>query len=172
MKKSIRTLIALLAVAAVVLSFAACGSKTSGSDATDPTETASEAASDTSAAPGTTATATPADAARAALSDAIADARAYYDSIKNDEALAEVADDLDTRLQRAEALLASSSTTADELVTAASDVIAALTAAKEQTDVTTKTGDTELYDTSGEPDPTMGVETRPPENPAAEVCWE
>ena len=131
MKKSIRTLIALLAVAAIVLSFAACG-KTSGTDTTDPTATAeSVSASDTSAAPGTTAVATPADAARAALSEAIAGARAYYDTIKNDEALAEVADDLDTRLQRAEALLASSSTTADEFVTAASDVANALNVAKE-----------------------------------------
>lgn len=140
MQKPIRTLIALLAAAAIVLSFAACG-KTSGTDATDPTETAeSVSASDTSAAPstsapaGTTAAATPADAARAALSEAIAGARAYYDSIKNDEAFAQIADDLDTRLQRAEALLASSSTTADALATAASDVAAALSAAKEQAD--------------------------------------
>jgi len=131
MKKSIRSLIALLAAAAIVLSFAACG-KTSGTNPTDPTATAeSVSASDTSAAPGTTATATPADAARAALSDAIAGARAYYDSIKNDETLAEVADDLDTRLQRAEALLASSTTTAEELATALSDVKGALEVAKE-----------------------------------------
>ena len=134
MKKSIRTLIALLAVAAIVLSFAACG-KTAGTNPTDPTATAeSVSASDTSAAPGTTAVATPADGARAALSEAIAGARAYYDSIKNDEAFAQIADDLDTRLQRAEALLASSSTTADALATAASDVAAALSAAKEQAD--------------------------------------
>lgn len=134
MQKPIRTLIALLAVAAIVLSFAACG-KTSGTDATDPTATAeSVSASDTSAPAGTTAAATPADTARAALSEAIAGARAYYDSIKNDEAFAQIADDLDTRLQRAEALLASSSTTADALTTAASDVAAALSAAKEQAD--------------------------------------
>ncbi len=134
MQKPIRTLIALLAVAAIVLSFAACG-KTAGTDATDPTATAeSVSASDTSAPAGTTAAATPADAARAALSEAIAGARAYYDSIKNDEAFAQIADDLDTRLQRAEALLASSSTTADALTTAASDVAAALSAAKEQAD--------------------------------------
>ncbi len=132
MKKTIRTLIALFAVAAIILSFAACG-KTSGTNPTDPTATVeSVSASDTSAAPGTTATATPADAARAALSEAIAGARAYYDSIKDNETLAQAADDLDTRLQRAEALAASTGATADELATAASDVAAALTAAKEQ----------------------------------------
>ena len=137
MKKSIRTLIALLAVAAIVLSFAACG-KTSGTNPTDPTATSeSVSASDTSAAPstsvaaGTTAAATPADTARAALSEAIAGARAYYDSIKDDEALAEIADDLDTRLQRAEALAGSTGATQEELATALSDVAAALNVAKE-----------------------------------------
>ena len=137
MKKSIQTLIALLAVAAVILSFAACGNKTSGNDATNPSVTASDAspASDTSAAAastaGTTAVASDADQARAVLSEAIAGARAYYDSIKDDEALAEIADDLDTRLQRAEALLASNSATATELASMLLDVTGAVNVARE-----------------------------------------
>ena len=140
MKKSIRTLIALLAVAAIVLSFAACG-KTAGTDATDPTATAeSVSASDTSAPAGTTAVAAPVDEARAALSEAIAGARAYYDTIKSDKAFAEVADDLDTRLQRAEALAGSTNATAEELATALSDVKGALDVAKEMTGAAAESG--------------------------------
>lgn len=91
----------------------------------------SEAVSTAVSTAASTAAATAADEARAALSEAIAGARSYYDEIKDNASFAEFADDLDTRLQRAEALLASSTTTAQELQIAASDVAAALTAAKD-----------------------------------------
>ena len=110
----------LLVVSAALLIFASCGN-----------QTANEAGTQDAAAAVSTAAASAADEARAALSEAIAGARSYYEQIKDNATFAEFADDLDTRLQRAEAILASNQSTPEELQIAASDVAAALSVAQE-----------------------------------------
>ena len=110
----------LLVVSAALLIFASCGN-----------QTANEAGTQDAAAAVSTAAASAADEARAALSKAIAGARSYYEQIKDNASFAEFADDLDTRLQRAEAILASNQSTPEELQIAASDVAAALSVAQE-----------------------------------------
>ena len=111
----------LLVVSAALLIFASCGNQTANEAGTQ----------DAAAAAVSTAAASAADEARAALSEAIAGARSYYEQIKDNATFAEFADDLDTRLQRAEAILASNQSTPEELQIAASDVAAALSVAQE-----------------------------------------
>ena len=68
-------------------------------------------------------------AAKEMLTGAIETARKYYDSIKDDYPV--IADDLDTRLQRAEGVLANADATIDEVNTMTALVETALEAAKE-----------------------------------------
>ena len=71
-------------------------------------------------------------AAKADLQTAVDAGRAFYDEIKDDPALAQIADDLDTKLQQAEGALRDSSLHTQELLGYAEMVNAALEAAKEQ----------------------------------------
>ncbi|MBQ7597396.1 MAG: hypothetical protein IJU56_02315, partial [Clostridia bacterium] len=73
-------------------------------------------------------------AAKAELGVAVAEGRAFYETIKNNELYAQIADDLDTKLQQAEAVLTSDEATQSEVEAVTEQAVNALAAAKEAKD--------------------------------------
>ncbi len=73
-------------------------------------------------------------AAKAELGVAVAEGRAFYETIKNNELYAQIADDLDTKLQQAEAVLTSDEATQREVEAVTEQAVNALAAAKEAKD--------------------------------------